>query len=228
MPGVDDPERVKYLVKGEARLELKAVVPGTQLFHTGEEALASLGGTLPSDLEILRIHESRGDGSGAINGYYLVEKTPVINGADLRDVRGVPAQQGIGYHVAFNLKPKGEKFEAWTSKNIGNLLAIVLNDEIKSAPSIKSTIRDSGMIEGSFTKQQADDLRLVLRSGGRDIESRRSIRTIRRQRRGRQETPKSRKATFRAHSSRADDGCVRPCDCARAPRSYENYHLPHN
>jgi preprotein translocase subunit SecD len=166
MPGVDNPDRVKELIKGEARLELKAVVPGTELFRTREESLASLGGTLPSDREILRIHEARGEGIGAIDGYYIVEKTPVITGADLRDARGVPAQSGLGFHVAFNLKPQGaEKFEAWTSKNIGNLLAIVLNDEIKSAPSIKSTIRDSGVIEGTFTQQQAEDLGLVLRSG---------------------------------------------------------------
>ena len=166
MPGVDNPDRVKDLIKGEARLELKAVVAGTQLFPTKEAALASLNGNLPSDREILHIHEPRSGQSSAIDGYYIVEKTPVITGADLRDARGVPAQQGMGYNVAFSLKPGGaEKFEAWTSKNVGNLLAIVLNDEIKSAPSIKNTIRDQGVIEGSFTQQQAEDLGLVLRSG---------------------------------------------------------------
>src|SRR5262249_28713546 len=166
MPGIDNPDRIKELIKGEARLELKAVVPGTGLFRTKDEALTSLGGTLPSDREILRIHETRSGSSGAVDGYYIVEKTPVITGMDLRDAHGVPAQMGVGYHVGFNLKPQGaEKFEAWTSKNIGNQLAIVLNDEIKSAPSIKNTIRDSGVIEGSFTRQEAEDLCLVLRSG---------------------------------------------------------------
>src|SRR5262245_53884674 len=166
MPGVDNPDRIKELIKGEARLELKAVVPGTGFFRTKDDALASLGGTLPSDREVLRIHESRSGSSGVVDGYYMVEKTPVITGTDLRDARGVPAQMGIGYHVGFNLKPQGaERFEDWTSKNIGNQLAIVLNDEIKSAPSIKNTIRDSGVIEGNFTQQEAEDLGLVLRSG---------------------------------------------------------------
>jgi len=73
---------------------------------------------------------------------------------------------GVGFNVGFDLKPQGaEKFEAWTSKNIGHQLAIVLNDEIKSAPSIKSAIRESGVIEGNFTQQEAEDLGLVLRSG---------------------------------------------------------------
>src|SRR5215471_16337322 len=166
MPGVDNPDRIKELIKGEARLELKAVVPGTELYRTKDEALASLGSTLPSDREILHIHESRSGSSSAIDGYYVVEKTPVITGIDLRNARGVPAQMGVGFNVGFDLKPQGaEKFEAWTSKNIGHQLAIVLNDKIKSAPSIKSAIRESGVIEGNFTQQEAEDLGLVLRSG---------------------------------------------------------------
>src|SRR5262245_40404117 len=107
MPGVDNPDRIKELIKGEARLELKAVVPGTGLFRTKDEALMSLGGTLPSDRDVLRIHESRSGSSGAVDGYYIIEKAPVITGTDLRDARGVPAQMGIGYHVGFNLKPQG-------------------------------------------------------------------------------------------------------------------------
>lgn len=166
MPGIDNPDRIKELIKGEARLELKAVIPSTDLFSTKEQALSALGGVLLSDRDILRISEKRGESERAIEGYYIVEKTPVITGMDLRDARGVPAQTGVGYNVGFNLKPQGaEKFESWTSKNIGNLLAIVLNDEIKSAPSIRNTISDSGVIEGSFTKQESEDLGLVLRSG---------------------------------------------------------------
>ena len=165
MPGVDNPERVKELIKGESKLELKAVVPPGTLYKTKEEALASLGGTLPGDRDILHISERRAGGS-TFEGYYIVEKTPVISGADLRDARGVPAQQGAGYRVVFSVKPGAdERFGAWTEKNIGNLLAVVLNDQIKSAPSIKGRITDSGEIEGSFTKQEAEDLGLTLRSG---------------------------------------------------------------
>lgn len=165
MPGVDNPERVKELIKGEARLELKAVVtPGT-LYRTREEALASLGGAVPSDREILPINERRADGN-SFDGFYVLEKTPVITGADLRDARGLPGQTGGAYRVSFSLKPGAdERFGAWTEKNIGNLLAIVINDQIKSAPSIRNRISDSGEITGNFTKQEAEDLSMVLRSG---------------------------------------------------------------
>jgi preprotein translocase subunit SecD len=165
MPGVDDPQRVKELIKGEAKLELKAVVPGTQLYSTMEEAVASLGGTIPSDRQVLPISEKRSDGT-SIQGYYMVEKTPIISGNELRDARGVPAQQGLGYHVSFSVRPGAdERFGTWTEKNIGNYLAVVLNDQIESAPVIKDRISDSGQIEGNFTQQEAEDLGLVLRSG---------------------------------------------------------------
>ncbi len=165
MPGVDNPERVKELIKGEARLELKAVVPPGTLYTTKEEAVASLGGASPADREILPIKEKRSDG-GSFEGFYVLEKTPIITGADLRDARGLPAQQGGAYRVAFSLKPGAdERFGSWTEKNVNNLLAIVLNDQIKSAPSIRGKITDSGEITGNFSKQEAEDLGLVLRSG---------------------------------------------------------------
>ncbi len=165
MPGVDNPERVKELIKGEARLELKAVVPPGTLFKTRDEAIASLGGTVPSDRDILPINEKRFDGT-VMDGFYIVEKTPVITGTDLRDARGVPGQSGPGYRVTFSLKPGADEvFGNWTEKNIGNLLAIVLSDQIKSAPSIRGKIIDTGEITGNFGKQEAEDLGLVLRSG---------------------------------------------------------------
>jgi preprotein translocase subunit SecD len=168
MPGVDNPERVKELIRGDARLELKAVVPNTQLYPTKEAAEAALA-ALPnaSELQVLRLYEpSSGPGDAPREGWHIVEKKPIITGADLRNAQGVPAQQGTGYRVIFSLKPSGaDRFEQWTTANVNNLLAIVLNDQIKSAPYIKGPIRDSGEIEGSFTQQEAEDLGLVLRSG---------------------------------------------------------------
>jgi preprotein translocase subunit SecD len=163
MPGIDDPERVKKLIQGQSKLEIRAVAGFGQRFATREEADATLAGA--TDKEVLPYNEKRGDG-GADTGFYVVEKVPVITGADLRNARGVQSQQGFGYEVAFDLKPSGsEKFGTWTGNNVGNYLAVVLNDEIKSVAVVKSRIDDSGRIEGNFTRQQAEDLGLVLRSG---------------------------------------------------------------
>ena len=165
MPGLDNPERVKQLIRADAKLELRAVVPPGTLYKTIEEATASLGGTVPPDREILPINEKRAAGTTR-EGYYILEKTPIITGADLRDARGVPSQQGAGYRVQFSVKPGAdEKFGDWTEKNINNLLATVLSGEVKIAATVNSRISDSGEITGNFTKQEADDLGLVLRSG---------------------------------------------------------------
>src|SRR5215470_8799353 len=163
MPGVDNPERVKKLIQGQSKLEIRAVENSGQRFHTREEADVALAGA--ADKEVLPYSEKRGDGV-ADTGFYVVDKVPVITGGDLRNARGVQSQQGFGYEVAFDLKPVGaEKFGAWTGANVGNYLAVVLNDEIKSVAVVRSRIDDSGRIEGNFTKQQAEDLGLVLKSG---------------------------------------------------------------
>jgi preprotein translocase subunit SecD len=168
MPGVDDPERVKTLIGAESSLEIRAVAQGGQKYATREEAEIALAGA--TDKEVLKNSEKRGDGT-ADGGFYILEKTPVITGSDLRTARGVQSQGGFGYEVAFDLKREGaEKFGKWTGDNIGNYLAVVLGSkttgmEIKSVAVVKSRIDASGRIEGNFTQQQAEDLGLVLRSG---------------------------------------------------------------
>jgi preprotein translocase subunit SecD len=165
LPGVDDPERVKNLIRAESRLELKLVHSGP---HPSEEAARqSLGGTVPPDKEIVPARERRRDPTAPAVQYYVVEKTPVITGDDLRNAQAVPSQAGGSvYEILFSLRPSGaERFYSTTSANIGKNLAIILNDEIKSAPVIRDAIRDEGRIEGDFTKEEAEDLALTLRSG---------------------------------------------------------------
>jgi preprotein translocase subunit SecD len=163
MPGVDDPVRVKELIGTPARLEIRAVAQGGQKFTTQGEAEIALAGA--TDKQVLKSNEKRGDGT-ADEGFYIVEKSPVITGSDLRSARGIQSQGGFGYEVAFDLKRDGsEKFGKWTGDNIGNYLAVVLNNEIKSVAVVRNRIDTSGRIEGNFTQQQAEDLGLVLKSG---------------------------------------------------------------
>jgi preprotein translocase subunit SecD len=169
MPGVDNPERVKALIKGDSKLELKAVEG--QIYPTYEAALAALGGTLPGDKEILPVQEKASAnapaGTPPQTGFYVVEKTPIVTGTDLRNAQGVPSSQGgIGYQINFQLKPAAaEKFGTWTGGHIGTQLAIVLNGVVQSAPVVQGQISDNGQITGNFTQQEAEDLSLTLRSG---------------------------------------------------------------
>ncbi len=166
LPGVDDPERVKNLIRAESRLELKLVVDGP--FPSEEAAKQALGGTAPLDRQILpSTRRRRRPGSSATREYYVVDKTPVVTGAELRSARAVPARTGgSNYEILFSLRPEGaKKFSEFTGKHIGDRLAIVLNDVVQSAPVIKAQISSEGVIEGDFTREEAEDLALTLRSG---------------------------------------------------------------
>ncbi len=168
MPGIDDPERVKDLIGKKSELSLMAVVPGAGFFPTKEAAEATLQGS--TDKTVLEIIEERSARNGEARpprqGFMVVEKTPIVTGADLRNASSRPSQQATGYEIDFELKQTAAtKFEQWTSKNIGNQLAIVLDDKVKTAPSINGAISDRGQITGSFTRESSEDLALTLRSG---------------------------------------------------------------
>jgi preprotein translocase subunit SecD len=99
--------------------------------------------------------------------YVVVETPAVVDGNELRDAAAVSRTgNDSDYQISFSFKPNGaQKFGEWTGKNIGNYMAVVLNNEVKSAAYIKSQIFDSGEISGRFTKATAEDLSLTLKSG---------------------------------------------------------------
>lgn len=179
MPGVENPERVKELVKGESRLELmKIVSPGSpspvQTYPTKEAALASIGGKESETRKVLPYAERDKDTAQSKNTpaeqrtqWVVVESPAVVDGSELRDASASPARAGgQEYEINFQFKPTGaQKFGDWTGKNINNYMGVVLNDEVKSAAYIKSQIFDQGQITGRFTKTSAEDLALTLKSG---------------------------------------------------------------
>ena len=160
LPGVDDPAHVKQLLKTQAVLELSEVKAGP--FASREEARASTGGILPLDQKIIP-SQPRG---GAPSEFYILSRTPVITGRDLRDARPQQGQMG-GWETAF-VVAQGDatrRFERFTGSHIGDRLAIVLDNFVMSAPSIKGKIADNGVIEGLSSHEEASDLALNLRAG---------------------------------------------------------------
>jgi len=183
MPGLSDPERVKDLIGKESRLELMKIVSPpnpqpVQTYPSEQAALATIGGKNTDTRKVLPYTE-RDDTTPSINGntntaqnqkptkWVVVETPAVVDGSELRDASATQGRAGgSDYQITFSFKPTGaQKFGDWTGKNIGNYMAVVLNDEVKSAAFIKSQIFDSGEISGKFTKQAADDLALTLKSG---------------------------------------------------------------
>jgi preprotein translocase subunit SecD len=174
MPGVDDPERVKKLIGADSNLALMKVAGETfQTYPTEEAAKQSLGGTVPANRKILPYADE--DSTTAANQtpqnkpqkFVVVEYPAIVDGSELRSADAVSRTgSDSDYQISFNLKPAGaQKFGEWTGKNIGKYLAVVLNDQVKSAPVIQGQIFDSGQISGRFTKTSAEDLALTLRSG---------------------------------------------------------------
>ena len=184
MPGVQDPERVKNLLKGESRLELVHVVSPpspapSQTFATEQEAIASVtsgGGPLPANRRVLKYVERMDPTSTETEDqsrekrtkWVVVEAPAIIDGSELRNASAVPTRAGgtQDYEINFSLKKNGaDKFGAWTGSHINEYMGVVLNEEVQSIAYIKSQIFDSGQIEGRFTKESAEDLALTLRSG---------------------------------------------------------------
>ena len=162
LPGVDDPARIKELIRSTAFLEIKTVVSTAPSEDT---LLASTGGQVPEDSEVLPGDIEDLEGRVVGREYYLLKKASVVTGRDLRNARRSQDQYGQPA-VSFSLNPAGAtKFESFTSGHIGTRMAIVLDNRVRSAPVIRGAISDSGIIEGSFSVQSAEDLSLVLRAG---------------------------------------------------------------
>jgi len=158
LPGVDDPEHVKNLIKVTAVLKWRLVKGGP----AADEAtlLQPFNGVVPEDAEIVR-----GDASRGHPGLYLLEKVAAVSGQDLRSVR-VSQDEWGNPAVAFQLNTDGaRRFEQVTGANINRALAIVLDDKVQSAPNINARIGDSGIIEGRFSAEEANDLVIVLKAG---------------------------------------------------------------
>ncbi|MEO8436000.1 MAG: protein translocase subunit SecD, partial [Pyrinomonadaceae bacterium] len=181
MPGIDNPQRVKDLLGAESKLELVRVVgpsnPSPHATYTTEqEAVASLGGTVPTTRRVLPyIPRDEPTAAGANQTppadkptqWVVVESPPVVSGNELRNASAIQSGAGSSdYQISFSLKPNGaEKFGAWTGANLNAYMGVVLNDQVKSIAYIKGQIFDQGQISGSFTKQSAEDLALTLKSG---------------------------------------------------------------
>jgi preprotein translocase subunit SecD len=164
LPGVTDVARAKDIIKSTALLELKLVEAGPA--SSRETLLQATGGQEPPGTEVVPgVVERLTPGESPSQTYWLVQKTPVITGRDLRNAR--PSLDEYNKPaVSFSLKQDGAvKFGNATGANIGRQLAIILDNRVQSAPRIDGRITDEGRISGSFTQQEAADLSLKLRSG---------------------------------------------------------------
>ena len=166
LPGVEDFDRVLNLIKSTAMLELKLVHPTDGgPFATREAALQTFDNRLPADYEIITYPNPPESGGGST--YMVVRKAPSLTGQNLKTANRAQDDFSGRSEVAFFLDSEGViLFTRTTEQNVGNRLAVVLDDQIYSVPRIDERIAsESARITGNFTPEEAEDLALVLRSG---------------------------------------------------------------
>ncbi len=153
VPGLQDPTRLKELLGKTAKLDFRMVdltVPADQAQQ----------GRVPPDSEVLM-------SSTSPKTPYVIKKQVLVSGADLTDAQPGFDQRTGEPIVSFRFNTSGSrKFAQATSENVGQPFAIVLDNEVISAPVIREPITaGSGQISGSFTVQAANDLAILLRAG---------------------------------------------------------------
>ncbi|HEX9023439.1 MAG TPA: protein translocase subunit SecD [Geobacteraceae bacterium] len=160
LPGIKDPKRAIELIGRTARLEFK-------LLDENINPATATPGTIPEDDEILM--EKRSDPkTGAVSETPLVvKKKSLITGDLLTDAQMRIDSQFNQPYVAIEFNSTGARlFDQVTAANVGKRFAIVLDNNIYSAPVIRERISGgSAQITGSFTEKEAADLAIVLRAG---------------------------------------------------------------
>lgn len=165
LPGEGDPTRAKKVIQAGGQLKLQLVLDDNP-YPSEAAALAAHGGVLPQGSQLVPGKVDTAAGPGA-QGWYLLNRAPIVTGADLRSATPGPDGNQPGfYQVNFSLSnAAAQRFGPFTGSNIGHHMAIVLDNQVQSDPVINGRIDDQGMIEGNFTQDSAKDLSLILRAG---------------------------------------------------------------
>ena len=157
LPGLTDTKRAIDLIGKTAQLEFKLV-------HSQPSSLTA---TPPPGMQLLSMKKKDPRTGQLVEaGAFFVERRATITGDMLTEAHAEPDLNGQ-YEVRMKLDRRGTKlFDKVTRENVGKNLAIVLDDTIFSAPTIRVPIPDGvAVITGSFTPEEARDLAVVLREG---------------------------------------------------------------
>ncbi|MET0258145.1 MAG: protein translocase subunit SecD, partial [Methylobacterium sp.] len=143
VPGEQNPERLEKLLGSTAKLEFRMLADSPS-----------------GDVDMLPSKDEKG-------AKVPVERRVMADGGELTDAQPAFDTQTHEPMVSFKFNLRGaQRFGQATSENVGRRMAIVLDNEVVSAPVIRTAITGgSGQITGNFTVQQANDLSVLLRAG---------------------------------------------------------------
>ncbi len=153
VPGLQDPQRLKDILGQTAKLTF-------QMVDSSMPVNEAIEGRPPSGSSVLY---STDDPPVP----YLIENRVIVSGENLVDAQATFDQRTSEPVVSFRFDTKGaSRFGQATQQNVGKLFAIILDDQVISAPQIREPILGgTGQISGSFDVEGANDLAVLLRAG---------------------------------------------------------------
>ena len=152
LPGVDNPEHIKELIGKTAKMTFHLVNE-----NITNEQLAS--GHAPSGTMFLEYMENPGQ---KVPVYSHVE----VSGDSLKNSEASFDQNNMPVVTTEFDTSGARRFAKLTTEHVNERFAIVLDDKVLSAPTIREPIPGGrGQISGNFTLQSAKDLAVLLRSG---------------------------------------------------------------
>jgi preprotein translocase subunit SecD len=164
LPGISDPGQVEDAIESTSKLAVYAVVSGP--YDDDQAAQTALNGVVPPD--DMLVHGNATPTS--VDQVFLLKRASEVEGTDFRDAQPSTDVNGRP-NLTFTLTTAaGDRFFKYTSEHSKDSpdpgsMAIVLGGKVKEVASINSAIRDRGEIEGSFSKDEVDNLSLMLRTG---------------------------------------------------------------
>ncbi|MDE1920463.1 MAG: protein translocase subunit SecD [Candidatus Omnitrophica bacterium] len=154
LPGVTDRQKALAMIGRVARLEFHMVDPDEGHLK------AALNGKVPAGEELMTIKKEGGTP-------ILIYKTVAMGGQNIKDARVDISQNGMQPKITMSFNEKGAKeFGDLTTAHVGDRLAIVLDNQVLSAPVIREPIlTGDAEITGDFKFEEASLLALALRTG---------------------------------------------------------------
>jgi preprotein translocase subunit SecD len=153
VPGLQDPSELKRILGKTAKLEFKMVDE-----RTTPEMVAA--GRAAPGAELLPMQSNPAQ-------KIAVRRRADVSGENLIDAQAQPSQQSVGFEVSFRLDSTGaQRFAAITRNNVGKPFAIILDNQVISAPIINSPILGGqGVITGDYDSKGASEFAALLRAG---------------------------------------------------------------
>ena len=160
LPGIKDPKRAIELIGKTALLEFKLVAEGVSV----EDAIK---GDIPADCELLYQREVNPKTGEVKKTPFVLKKKTLLTGDRLVNAKVQIDSRFNEPYVSMEFDARGGKiFERVTEKNIKKRLAIILDNNVYSAPVIQDRIAGGhAQITGRFGMEEARDLAIVLRAG---------------------------------------------------------------